>query len=168
VWQIATREKCAPPLRCCAAGAQETLLRQSCYARSFSAGELARSPDLAVRRIEIQFARLQGAKAGDDAGRRVVLVLTPRSDDLAPGGATARACTGSGQKRTCRFDCEGHGDGDFRIEPAGKDRFRFVPLGSIAVDACFDGVPAMELSPTPAHASFVLERISAADCSGAE
>lgn len=153
---------------CGAAEAQESLVRQSCFVRSFTASELAAKPDLAVRRIELQFARVQGAKAVDERARRIVLILTPRPDDLAPGSAAARDCTGSGQKLACRFDCEGHGDGAFRTEPAGKDRVRLVLESDIAVDACFDGVPAFEIPRTSANASFVLDRIPAAECSGAE
>jgi len=141
------------------------LARGPCYVRQFSSAELAKSPDLAIRRIELQFNRLEPPRPGGvEANRQIEIGLTPRPEDDAPATASTFDCRGNGLKLACTLSCDGNGEGAFRIEPAGKDRIRFSPDGPLAVDACIDGAPAFELPATPPHASFVLQLAGSSDC----
>jgi hypothetical protein len=147
------------------ASSEEVLARGPCYVKQFSAAELAKSPDLAVRRIELQINRFHPPRPGGEAANRQIEIgLTPRSGDDAPSTASTGDCTGTGLTLTCTLTCDGNGEGRFRISPAGKDRIRFSPDGPIAADACFDGVPAFELPDVPAHKSFVLQLAGGSDC----
>jgi len=144
---------------------EEVLARGPCYVRTFSAAELAKAPDLAIRRIEVQFNRYVPTRPGGEAANRYIEIgLTPRADDEAPSTAGTGECKGTGQKLACTLSCDGNGEGNFRIEPAGKNKIRFIPEGTIAADACFDGVPPFEMAPSKAHASFVLDLAGSSDC----
>jgi hypothetical protein len=144
---------------------EEVLARGQCYVRTFSAAELAKAPDLAIRRIELQFNRYIPTRPGGEAANRYIEIgLTPRADDEAPSTAGTGECKGTGQKLSCTFSCDGNGEGSFRIEPAGKNKIRFIPEGTIAADACFDGVPPFEMAPSKAHPSFMLTLAGASDC----
>lgn len=136
-----------------------------CYVRQFAAAELQKTPDLAIRRIEIQFLDDRSAKPPGAVMPKVAVVLAPREDDQAPSRATAANCRGRGLALSCVLDCDGNGDGEFKVEPAGKDRIRFLPTGAIAVDACLDGVPAVQLPDRPVHRGIVLQATPVANCS---